>query len=207
MVFRLVVWDAHGKGRRRTSWCLDVGECFRNSTLCGPSSICTKILGEYGCSRLPGFFSPDVWTPEKPEAFKRTDNPPSRAEVFSMDVKLPRNVATCNNHPLFLLMMLRVDHMVFRGNWDGWQVQNRFTYMTGSWQWSLAGSSVGPLSCSHGPFHKAAWASSEHGSWFSRQNVPRGRKQKLPVLVKPGALEVRECYFYCILLVTVTGPA
>uniref|UniRef100_A0A9L0K3C8 EGF-like domain-containing protein n=1 Tax=Equus asinus TaxID=9793 RepID=A0A9L0K3C8_EQUAS len=69
--------------------CEDVGECFRNSTLCGPSSICTKILGEYGCSRLPWFFLPDVWTPEKPEAFKRTDNPPSRAEVFSMDVKLP----------------------------------------------------------------------------------------------------------------------
>ncbi|XP_065729818.1 adhesion G protein-coupled receptor E1 [Phocoena phocoena] len=55
--------------------CEDVDECSRNSTLCGPSSVCTNILGKYSCSCLPGFFSPDLWSPDKPEAFKCTGVP------------------------------------------------------------------------------------------------------------------------------------
>uniref|UniRef100_A0A673V752 Adhesion G protein-coupled receptor E1 n=1 Tax=Suricata suricatta TaxID=37032 RepID=A0A673V752_SURSU len=53
--------------------CKDVDECARNSTLCGLNSICTNSPGEYNCSCLPGFFSPVVWTPEKPEDFRCTD--------------------------------------------------------------------------------------------------------------------------------------
>ncbi|XP_077618561.1 adhesion G protein-coupled receptor E1-like [Crocuta crocuta] len=54
---------------------LDVDECARNSTLCGINSICTNTPGEFHCSCLPGFFSPVVWTPEKPEDFKCTGIP------------------------------------------------------------------------------------------------------------------------------------
>ncbi|XP_039107500.1 adhesion G protein-coupled receptor E1-like, partial [Hyaena hyaena] len=62
-------------GRRhheRLVFCLDVDECARNSTLCGLNSICTNTPGEFHCSCLPGFFSPVVWTPEKPEDFRCT---------------------------------------------------------------------------------------------------------------------------------------
>ncbi|KAG8519015.1 Adhesion G protein-coupled receptor E1, partial [Galemys pyrenaicus] len=53
--------------------CEDVDECSRNSSLCGPSSVCTNIAGSYKCSCLPGFFSPNVRTLEKPEDLKCTD--------------------------------------------------------------------------------------------------------------------------------------
>lgn len=41
---------------------------------------------------------------------------------------------------------------------------------------------------------------SEHGSWLLRGSIPRGRKHKLPVLLKPGSGS-RTGYFHCILLV------
>ena len=82
---------------------LDVDECSRNSTLCGPNSVCTNIPGKYSCSCLPGFFSPGVWSPEKPEAFKCAGNSSSHFGDFSVGVKLPWNMVTYKNSHLFFL--------------------------------------------------------------------------------------------------------
>lgn len=67
--------------------------------------------------------------------------------------------------------------------------------------WLLAYLRLSP----HGLLYVAVCAGSQHDSWVAKGIVPRGRKQKLPILLGPG-LRSLSLHFCSILLVkAVTG--
>ncbi|XP_012501572.1 PREDICTED: EGF-like module-containing mucin-like hormone receptor-like 1 [Propithecus coquereli] len=72
--------------------CTDVDECSRNSTLCGPNSVCVNIPGAYSCSCLAGFFSPEFQTLKDPGAFECTDIDECTVNTCPVN-------ATCTNTP------------------------------------------------------------------------------------------------------------
>lgn len=82
---------------------IDVRQMFRNSTLCGPNSVCTNIPGKYSCSCLRGSFTWSV-EPWKAWGFQVCRNNSFRHfGDFSVGVKLLWNMVTYQNSHLFFL--------------------------------------------------------------------------------------------------------
>ncbi|KFO28784.1 EGF-like module-containing mucin-like hormone receptor-like 1 [Fukomys damarensis] len=57
----------------RLLFCLDIDECSKNSTLCGPNSTCINTPGDYDCACLPGFSSAGFQNPRLSKALECTD--------------------------------------------------------------------------------------------------------------------------------------